>query len=416
MWVLDFLPPDPSAAASQQLASQASTQKANTPRGPYYLVAGTFIVGRKDCDILLDWDRSVSRRHAELVVNELDEEEVGAVGTMQTITITDLGAKFKTFVNDKQLAPNEPRVLQAGDRLTFGNCIKARLRPFSLVLCLSRISGSGKNALRQAAARVGAHVVDKWRPTCTHLVVEQSLTATIKVAFAVINKKAVVDVGWLTDGVINRPSLATPLPDPSQYKPDWSGITGVRQLDRDRKELFKSYLFVFVAADETEDLVQDSGGLLERAYRWTDVQLADIQGTITETLRRAHEDRGGVRRTCVLMLPETTKDANLNAFAEQIKMVPDVYITLKRHIASAIFRNSSLKGTDNKFIPQAPSPAPALAAAAAPADAAPLSTMPPPQTLPRTTRASEPPPPPPPPSECESTILVHMYCHDCLKN
>ena len=264
MWTLEVLPPEETASMGPP-APQAPPTAAQA----FYLVAGEFIAGRKDCDLVLGWDRSVSRRHAKLTVRPLREEEVRAVGTLQAISVTDLESKFHTKVNGEVLAPHTPKPLRSGDVLVFGTSVRLRLRTLPLVLCLSRFSSQGKQALKAAAAKAGAHVVDKWGPTCTHLVVEQPVTATTKVAFAVVHGRPVVDAAWVTEGLLaRRESLAAPLPETKDYKPDWSQVQSVRMLDKDRRTHLAGLLLLFPRADETEELVRDAGAQVHALCGW----------------------------------------------------------------------------------------------------------------------------------------------------
>jgi FHA domain-containing protein len=77
--------------------------------GKRYAVApGGATIGRsRECDIVLS-DSNVSRRHAEL-------RPAG-----DGWTITDLGSTNGVRVNGRDLSPNEPHALRAGDRLDVG--------------------------------------------------------------------------------------------------------------------------------------------------------------------------------------------------------------------------------------------------------------------------------------------------------
>jgi hypothetical protein len=89
----------------------------NVRRGRAILVAegkryavgpGGATIGRsRDCDIVLS-DSNVSRRHAEL-------RPLG-----DGWTVTDLGSTNGVRINGRDLPPNEPQTLQAGDRLDVG--------------------------------------------------------------------------------------------------------------------------------------------------------------------------------------------------------------------------------------------------------------------------------------------------------
>ncbi len=76
---------------------------------PISLPEGATSVGRsRECGVLID-DAKVSRLHAEF---RADPEK---------LELVDLGSTNGTFVNSVRLAPNQPRRLEPGDELRFGN-------------------------------------------------------------------------------------------------------------------------------------------------------------------------------------------------------------------------------------------------------------------------------------------------------
>ena len=351
MWVLEFLP-KPGDTDTPQLGTgctfedtQSSTasgkKKKKTPY--YHLVAGDFVVGRKNCDIIYNKDdTTISRQHARITVLPLQPEEVIAVGTAQTIQVTDLGARYNTLVNDIQLPPQATRILRSGDVLTFGRYdTKARIWHKPLVLCLSRVSATTKQTLKEAAAKAGAHIVDKWRSTCTHLIVEKAATATTKVCLAVVNSRPVVDIKWLTQGVLGRSSVGVSLPEPWKFRPDWSSVAAAKELDKTRSALFGEVLFLYVAADETEELVRDAGAGVERVYEWQDGE-GEEEGGVVE--RRVEEARRKKGKQFVVLLDtqKTTLKKGAVGMMEKLVKVTGVYVTMRQQVAESIFRNRPL--------------------------------------------------------------------------
>ncbi|KAG5270842.1 hypothetical protein AALO_G00172900 [Alosa alosa] len=74
----------------------------------FYLLPGKeYVVGRKNCEILLGNDQSISRAHAQLSLSN------------QSLTLKD-SSKYGTFINDAQLTAGTVQTLKSGDRLTFG--------------------------------------------------------------------------------------------------------------------------------------------------------------------------------------------------------------------------------------------------------------------------------------------------------
>lgn len=337
--------------------TQGSTQTGSRrKKGTYHLVAGEFLVGRRDCDIMATGDPSVSRRHARITVGALQPEEVGAVGTTQPVHVTDLGAKFHTRVNeDFILTPQKPHTLRSGDVLTFGNVVKARVWHLPLVLCLSRVSSAGKQVLKTTASAVGAHIIDKWRPTCTHLVVEKAATATTKVCLAVVHSRPVVAMSWLTEGVAGRASLGLPLPKPSKHRPDWSSLLLVRDLEKSRRRLLAGLVFLLLAPEETEELVRAAGARVERVYEWAleeGAGDAEVEALVQAAVEKAidggvdreegGEEGGGVRHVVVLEPPKGLRE-EVPALAARLEEMSGVYVTQRQQVAEAIFRNRPLR-------------------------------------------------------------------------
>jgi len=359
MWVLEFLP-RPGDTDTPQLgtggtfedtqSSTASGKKKN--KKPYYhLVAGDFVVGRKNCDIIYNkYDTTISRQHARITVLPLQPEEVIAVGTAQTIQVTDLGSRYHTLVNDVQLPPQATHILRSGDVLTFGRYdTKARIWHKPLVLCLSRVSATTKQTLKEAAAKAGAHIVDKWRSTCTHLIVGKTATATTKVCLAVVNSRPVVDVKWLMQGVLGRSSVGVSLPEPAKYLPDWSSVAMVRDLNKTRNSLFGELLFLYVAADETEELVKDAGAGVEKVYEWQAGEGEEEEGGVERRIEDAKR-MGGKQFVVVIDTQKTPLKKGAVGMMERLVKIPGVYVTMRQQVAESIFRNRPLCCRDGEVV------------------------------------------------------------------
>ena len=145
-----------SVAPSQTIRASEAGQPQETQN--LYLVAGTYSVGRKDCDICLKFDSGVSRRHAELVVS------TKRPGEPQTITVCDVGSTYGTTVLvggggmpvkcGSKAEPAEPRVLADGDVVRVGQQRSAlRVRWVPLVFCVTRVN---KEVCTVRAKRGGA--------------------------------------------------------------------------------------------------------------------------------------------------------------------------------------------------------------------------------------------------------------------
>lgn len=99
---------------------QASVHLAKLPPGK---VQGDIVVGRADaCDVVIP-ERSVSKRHAKLVVKE-GPLAAGAGGVApKTFTIIDVGSSNGVAVNGRRAKTGEPMPLHSGDVVELGDIV-----------------------------------------------------------------------------------------------------------------------------------------------------------------------------------------------------------------------------------------------------------------------------------------------------
>ncbi|KAM4735204.1 LOW QUALITY PROTEIN: nibrin [Anableps anableps] len=220
-----------------------------TPQQPggetYYLLPGKeYVVGRKNCDILLASDQSISRSHAQLTVTDL------------TLTLKDT-SKYGTFVNSQQLTA--PVELSSGDSVTFGVfhskfSVVFREKP---VVCSSCLDAAGKTSLSQALSTLGGKLVNNWTQDCTHLAMP-TVKVTIKTISALLCCCPIVKPEYFSElsSAVQQKS-APPKPEsyipeidePSLSKEDVNlGATPVR------KQLFTGKIFVFLTSKQLKRL------------------------------------------------------------------------------------------------------------------------------------------------------------------
>ncbi|XP_015261545.1 PREDICTED: nibrin [Gekko japonicus] len=90
-----------------------------SPGEPHRLLIGIeYVVGRKNCAILIQDDQSISRSHAVLSVSH-PPVNLSESSTFPVLTLKDT-SKYGTFVNGEKLPSGSSRNLQSGDRITFG--------------------------------------------------------------------------------------------------------------------------------------------------------------------------------------------------------------------------------------------------------------------------------------------------------
>ncbi|TRZ00069.1 hypothetical protein DNTS_025733 [Danionella cerebrum] len=143
------------------------------------VVGQSYVVGRKNCEILLTNDQSISRVHATLTVTE------------KAVVLKD-SSKYGTFINDEKLETGCQRNLQTGDKITFGVFqSKYCLKKECIVVCSSCVDNEGKASLSQDVASLGGRVVSSWTLDCTHLVMP-TVKVTIKTICALLCARPIV--------------------------------------------------------------------------------------------------------------------------------------------------------------------------------------------------------------------------------
>ncbi|XP_021929811.1 nibrin [Zootermopsis nevadensis] len=222
--------------------------------GQYYLLVGkSHVVSRRDGDIILADDQSVSRRHAVITV-EHNIKDLGDPSKLPVVSLTDTGSKYGTFVNDRieasvRLAKDSTEVLRSGDRIRFGlQWNEWRLEYVPLVVTTSTLTPDERKRLQQHIIILGGHVVSSWQDTVSHVTM-CSLTLTVKVVCALAKGRPIVTPQYW-DNYIRALETKQPCPDCKDYIPPLAETTlNVNEVsfdvNEDRKNLFVGKHFVF---------------------------------------------------------------------------------------------------------------------------------------------------------------------------
>ncbi|NXL93983.1 NBN protein, partial [Alectura lathami] len=223
---------------------------------PFRLLVGTeYVVGRKNCAILIQDDQSISRSHAVLTVSR-PEATQSQSASVPILTIKDT-SKYGTFVNGSKLNGTS-RSLQSGDRVNFGVFeSKFRVEYESLVVCSSCLDAAQKTALNQAIQQLGGLVVNEWTEECTHLVMA-SVKVTVKTICALICARPIIKPEFF-DELIKAVQSRQQLPAPeSFYPPVDEPSIGTENLDlsehHERKKIFSGKTFLFLTAKQHKKL------------------------------------------------------------------------------------------------------------------------------------------------------------------
>ncbi|XP_059502102.1 nibrin isoform X2 [Stegostoma tigrinum] len=215
----------------------------------YHLLVGVdYIVGRKNCTILLRDDQSISRSHAALSVSH-PAANLTQVTKNSVLTLKDT-SKYGTFVNGERLQNDSPRILKAGELVTFGlfqNKFRVEYEP--LIVCSSCLDGQEKIELNKSVQALGGHLISSWTEASTHLAMS-SVKVTVKTVCAMICCRPIVKPEFfisLTKAIRNRQHLPSPesfyppIDEPS-IKPGELDLT----IKPERKSIFRGKTFIFL--------------------------------------------------------------------------------------------------------------------------------------------------------------------------
>lgn len=227
------------------------------PGEPCRLLAGVeYIVGRKNCAILIENDQSISRNHAVLRVN-FPVTSLSQTDEIPTLTIKD-NSKYGTFINEEKMQNGLSSTLKTGDRVTFGVFeSKFRVEYEPLVVCSSCLDVSGKTVLNQAILQLGGLTANIWTEECTHLAMS-SVKVTIKTICALICGRPIVKPEYFSEFLKAVESKKQPPEIESFYPPIDEPAIGSKSVDlsgrRERKQIFKGKTFVFLNAKQHKKL------------------------------------------------------------------------------------------------------------------------------------------------------------------
>ncbi|KAM9353959.1 nibrin [Symphorus nematophorus] len=211
----------------------------------YLLSSKEYVVGRKNCDILLPNDQSISRAHAHLTATD------------QTLTLKDT-SKYGTFVNSQRLAENTPVNLNSGDNVTFGvfesKFSVERQKP---VVCSSCLDNDGKASLTQALLALGGKLVNSWSQDCTHLAMPTT-KVTIKTICALLCCRPIVKPEFFSE-LRQAAQQQLPPPKAESFIPEIDEPSLTKEdinlgAIPARKQLFTGKTFIFLSAKQLKRL------------------------------------------------------------------------------------------------------------------------------------------------------------------
>ncbi|KAM4581525.1 nibrin isoform 2-T2 [Odontesthes bonariensis] len=210
----------------------------------HYLLSGKeYVVGRKNCDIILQNDQSISRAHAQLTATD------------QTLTLKDT-SKYGTVVNSQPITA--PVNLKSGDNVTFGVFhSKFSVVHQKPVVCSSCLDNTGKATLSQTLAALGGKLVNTWTQDCTHLAMP-TVKVTIKTISALLCCRPIVKPEFFSE-LKNAFQQKKPPPKAESFLPEIDEPSLNKEevnlgIIPDRKQLFSGKTFIFLSAKQLKRL------------------------------------------------------------------------------------------------------------------------------------------------------------------
>ncbi|KAK9704049.1 hypothetical protein K7432_010424 [Basidiobolus ranarum] len=221
----------------------------------HWLAPGkSYSIGRKDCDINISNDRSVSRKHGTLTVSENSISAVSDTKANTVVTLIDERSKFGLYVNQDKISE---QTLQDGDEIKFGAMNSTYKLEFKkLVLCCSGMRATTKKQLATIASELDVKLVDSWSSECTHLIM-QNIQVTQKVLFALLSCCYIVKDQWLGEIYKNKNGLEEhfSLPEEKEFLPpvkekiiDPNSISFLP--NQNRRGLFKAKTFIVFSSSQ----------------------------------------------------------------------------------------------------------------------------------------------------------------------
>lgn len=191
----------------------------NATRQPLRLRPGSVLVGRAQNAQIRPSHQSVSRNHAEIIVDAPSGSVQNGTDMQQyAVYMLDHSSTGHTFVNGQPSGKGVKRPLKADDTVCFGvDPINFSLQwcP-TVVSCSSRLPETELNQLVGLAQRAGIFLSYEWTSCCTHLLMEQ-LSITPKLLCCVIDGGIPIARSYLE--ALASSEVLSAAPDPVQHQP-----------------------------------------------------------------------------------------------------------------------------------------------------------------------------------------------------
>ncbi|XP_071702736.1 nibrin homolog [Rutidosis leptorrhynchoides] len=223
----------------------------------YYLFSrGTYKVGRKGCDIIVNKDKGVSRVHAELVIDVMVfmDNTKKKSSEMRIRDCSKYGTFVKKSVGSKEKVhefPNKEATLDDSDLVSFGTgnaTYRVSFIPFVFYMCGLELARSKE--FEEMISLIGASVSNKWSPQCTHVLVDNNASLNADLVDAILSKRHFVSYTWIK--LLADKRIGTEIPSYSSYVPTLT-LEGdpVKVADPESREnCLSGYRFLMESSDK----------------------------------------------------------------------------------------------------------------------------------------------------------------------
>ncbi|KAI3699240.1 hypothetical protein L2E82_43401 [Cichorium intybus] len=194
----------------------------------YYIFSkGTYKVGRKGCDIIVNKDKGVSRIHAEIIIDamiSIDNIKKKSSVKSSKIRIKDC-SKYGTFIKkpigSKEKVhefPNKETTIDDSDLVSFGTGNATyRLEFIPIMFFLCGFEPTRSKELQEKISSIGASMTNKWSPNCTHVVLDDNASVNGDIIDAIMSKKHLVSYKWIES--LAEKHIDTKIPSCSSNSP-----------------------------------------------------------------------------------------------------------------------------------------------------------------------------------------------------
>ncbi|KAJ0445597.1 putative transcription factor interactor and regulator FHA-SMAD family [Helianthus annuus] len=222
----------------------------------YFFSKGTYKVGRKGCDVIVNKDKGVSRVHAEIVIDEMISKD-NTTKKSSEIRIRDCskyGTYIKRPVGSKEKVhefPNKETTLDDADLVSFGTGNATyRFSYVPLVFFLCGLEPGRSKEHNEKISSVGASMTNKWNAKCTHVLVDDNALLNADIVDAVMSKRHFVSYKWIE--LLADKRIDTTIPDCNTYAPTLKlqGVSIKVVEPESRENCLSGYTFLLESSDK----------------------------------------------------------------------------------------------------------------------------------------------------------------------